>query len=190
LTAREFGGALRRYVEPLHDALQCITRERLIVDSRSDVVAQPFTVALRDTAPVPLRGAVPLHIRVAQVAGLFENPPGQRMVSHEVRCLRYIYAFSTASDQEILAFHWTPDAHDANTVTFPHLHIGRAITAGQSAIRPRDIHKAHIPTGVVTLTAIVWLAITEFGVTPLRRNKEDVLLRAESVLSQSAPSVG
>ncbi|HEY7034197.1 MAG TPA: hypothetical protein VH482_22855 [Thermomicrobiales bacterium] len=79
-------------------------------------------------------------------------------------------------------------AADTGLVTFPHLHIGRAMTAGQSAIRPRDIHKAHIPTGYVSLPAVVRLAIAEFGVTPLRANWEEILRRAESVLTQAAPS--
>lgn len=181
---------LRRYVDPLNDAVQCVTRERLIVDSRTAVVASPFTVALRAMDPVPLRGAIPLLMRVGQVAGFVEDPLRRRKTAYEVRCLRYIYDFSTDSGQEIIAFHWTPDAVDANAVTFPHLHIGRAISAGRSEIRPRDIHKAHIPTGYVSLPGIVRLAITEFGVTPLRANWEEILLRAEAALAYAAPSVG
>jgi hypothetical protein len=30
------------------------------------------------------------------------------------------------------------------------------------------LHRAHIPTGIISLPAVIRLAISEFGVTPLR----------------------
>jgi hypothetical protein len=70
-----------------------------------------------------------------------------------------LYELSPEDDREILRFYRTPDATGDTDVTFPHLHIGRAVIGGQAAIRPRDLHKAHIPTGRVALPAIVRLAI-------------------------------
>jgi hypothetical protein len=82
-----------------------------------------------------------------------------------------------------LSFHWTPEAVEPNAVTFPHLHVGRALTADQAAIRLSDFHKAHIPTGHVSMVAVVRLAITEFGVTPLRPDWGRVLRPADDVLN-------
>ena len=56
--------------------------------------------------------------------------------------------------------------------------VGRSF--GQRVVRPGDLHKAHIPTGVVPLGAVVRLATAELGVAPLRADWDDVLRRAES----------
>ena len=77
-----------------------------------------------------------------------------------------------------------PEATGINEVTFPHLHIGSALLAGQTAIRPGDLHHAHIPTGRVSLEAVVRLAITEFGVKPRMGNWEEILQRTEAAFQQ------
>jgi hypothetical protein len=191
LARRELIATVRDYVETLHEALGCVTAERLLLDQRSGIRSEaPYSVSLRDLDPVPLRGTIRLSLSVGQVVRIVPRDRFEARGSFAIETIQYVYELVTTPDeQELLAFHWTPYA-TADLVTFPHLHIGRAITTGQSAIRPRDIHKAHIPTGHVSLPAVVRLAITEFGVTPLRRNWEDVLLSAETVLAHAAPAVG
>lgn len=98
-----------------------------------------------------------------------------------VDLIRYVQRVSTADGEESLAFHWTPSSTGPNTVTVPHLRIGPAIVAGQTAPGPRDLHKAHVPTGRVSLAAVVRLAIAEFGVAPLRADWERVLSAVEDV---------
>lgn len=98
---------------------------------------------------------------------------------YQIENLGYFYELLTPAHQEILSFHWTPEATDPNSVTFPHLHIGPAIVAGQTTLRPRDLHKAHVPTGIVSRAAVVRLAIAEFGVVPLRADWERVLRTVE-----------
>lgn len=92
----------------------------------------------------------------------------------------YAYRLSDVADREILVLHGTPDATDPNAVTFPRLHSGPAILGGQTTIRPRDPHKAHVPTGFVPLAAVVRLAIVDLGVVPLRADWDEMLRRAES----------
>lgn len=96
-----------------------------------------------------------------------------------VEVISYFYQLSTQTGGEIIAFHWAPATTDPDTVTFPHLHIGSAIVSGQTTIRPRDLHKAHVPTGIVSLAAVVRLAIAEFGVVPLRTDWDRVFRAAE-----------
>ncbi|MEA2585574.1 MAG: hypothetical protein QOF33_3659 [Thermomicrobiales bacterium] len=100
--------------------------------------------------------------------------------------IQYFYTFSTPEEREVLSFHWMPHARVNNAVTFPHLHIGPAITAGQTAIRPRDLHKAHIPTGYVSLPAVVRRAITELGVVPLRPDWHETLTRLGAIFSDGS----
>lgn len=190
MTRREFTAVFRDYLDALRRVIGCVATERLEVGSRGRLqLAAPIGLALRDLQPVPLRGQWALQLKVGQIVRIAETVPSTNRGGYRVETLKYVYRFSDARDHEIVAYHWAPDDTGETSVNFPHLHIGRVMIAEQSAIRPRDIHKAHIPTGFVSLPAVVRLALTEFGVTPLRTNWEEVLVRAETALMQAAPSV-
>jgi hypothetical protein len=67
---------------------------------------------------------------------------------YRVHTVEYFYAFSTADDQEILNFQWTPEAplpalEDdwPAPKTFPHLHIGRGLLGSNAPVFPDDFHK-------------------------------------------------
>lgn len=144
-------------------------------------VGTPFGVTLRQANAVPLRGPARLRLDARQRLLLVGIGTAHAAggAPYEIENLGYFYELLTPDHQAILTFHWTPNTTDPKTVTFPHVHLGPAIVAGQTTIRPRDLHKAHIPTGVVSLAAVVRLAITEFGVVPLRTDWERVLRAAE-----------
>lgn len=76
-----------------------------------------------------------------------------------------------AEGRGLLAYHWRPEG--PSQVVTPHLHVG-----GRTS--PLDLSKAHLPTGQVSLVAVVRMAITELGVEPLRPDWLVVLDRAES----------
>ena len=137
--------------------------------------------------PVPLRGPNRVRMSAGETVQIVATGAERRDARFRVDTVGYFYQLATAADPELLGFHWTPDAIGVGAVSFPHLHIGPAIIAGQAAIRPKDLHKAHIPTGVVSLAAIVRLAITEFGVEPLRSDWARVLALAEAAPAGAAP---
>jgi hypothetical protein len=99
-----------------------------------------------------------------------------------VAIVEYLYSFVTPRGNEILSFHWTPDSSDPAAIRFPHAHIGPAITAGQTVLRPGDLHRAHIPTGHVSLPAVIRLAISEFGAVPLLDDWDARLSSCEAML--------
>ena len=134
--------------------------------------------------PVPLKGETPMLFSAGLVVRIVEAEGGDPGGRFRGSTARYFYQFSTTENREILTFHWTPEASDANAVTFPHLHIGPAIVSGQMAIRPNDLHKAHVPTSPVSIAAVVRFAITEFGVTPLHPARDMVLRRSEEALAR------
>ncbi len=70
----------------------------------------------------------------------------------------YFYQLRTPQSRDFLAFHWHPET--SGPVQFLHLHAS-SDTAPLS-------HKTHVPTGFVSLGAVVRLLIAEFGVPPLR----------------------
>lgn len=111
-----------------------------------------------------------IHFRI------LETDIGQERFA--VDTTKYSYLLATSDGEEILAFHWNPTATGDAAIRFPHLHVGQAVSHS-SQIRPRTFHKAHIPTGYVSMPSVIRLAITEFGVTPLRPDWESVLTETE-----------
>ena len=79
--------------------------------------------------------------------------------------------------QEMLTFNWTPESRDADAIRFPHAHTGPAITAGQTVLRPGDLHRAHILTGVISLPTVIRLAIAEFSVSRFTTIGRHLLMR-------------
>jgi hypothetical protein len=92
----------------------------------------------------------------------------------------YTYEFHTneSASQEVLLFHWTPEDEHA-AVRFPHMHIGPALTERQQAVRLGNLHRAHIPTGRVSIEKIIWMTINEFGANPTHGHWENVLSKSE-----------
>jgi hypothetical protein len=87
---------------------------------------------------------------------------------YEIATTGYSYAIRDEFDKEIVAWHWhreqTPE------VEFPHLHIG----AG-ALVQRDELHRAHLPTGIVTLAEVVHSAITDFHVEPRRADWQAIL---------------
>ena len=173
---------MQTHLGTLNQSLACVTRERLSFRApQSPKFDTAYAIALRNTDAVVLQGEVRLVLVARQLVGVGSVRANQPAVEvpYRAEVVGYFYQISTPDNRELLAFHWTPDATDPNTVTFAHLHIGPAIVGGQTTIRPRDLHKAHIPTGVISLAAVIRLAIAEFGVAPLRSDWDRVLRRVE-----------
>lgn len=183
MAGKTANAAFRNYIDPVQEALQCITLRRLSRPAGGKLALNvPYSIALNDMDPIPLKGQHSLHLTVGQQVRLIRTEPDDERGPIRVTTISYFYAFSAPVDgvvKEALTFQWTPEAVGANTVTFPHLHIGPALLVGQTAIRPDDLHRAHIPTGRVSLEAVVRLAITEFGVTPLQARWAEILRRTE-----------
>lgn len=177
--------AVEQHLRILRQALRCVTQYRLALNERTRLQpdVEPF-ISLNDARPVSLRGQHDLSLRVGQrirILDVGRNEPADQRYS--VALVGYFYAFESPNGQEILAFHWTHDSRDVGAIRFPHAHIGPAITAGQTVLRPGDLHRAHIPTGIISLPAIIRLAISEFGVAPPREDWAAGLDAAETVLS-------
>jgi hypothetical protein len=76
----------------------------------------------------------------------------------------YYYRIDTTNGGELLSWHWHPDGRFKQ----PHLHV--------AALNRRQ----HLPTGRVSLEAILRLLLTEFGVRPRRADWESVLAASQA----------
>ncbi len=80
----------------------------------------------------------------------------------------YAYSLEDLEGEEILAYHWHP--YGASPGRYPHLHLEQGARIG----RP-ELIGAHLPTGRVSIEAVLTLTIEQFGVRPLRNDWREVM---------------
>ena len=148
-------------------SLQCVTDAHLDVRIRGVDGTTPITVILNRLIPAPLSAPTPLAFTL-------------RMIWHTVRqesgwIARTGTYYYTLHDErhEILAYHWHPE--QTPSIAFPHLHL----EAG-AGVQRAELTRAHLPTGGVTLTAFLRMAIRDFGVEPRRNDWQNVLEHNEA----------
>lgn len=98
--------------------------------------------------------------------------------SWTARPTAYYYALEDLDGREVLAYHWHPEAQ--GQIAFPHLHLG----AG-AAPQGFDLVRVHLPTGQISLEAVLRLAITDFGVHPRRPDWDEILRQSQETTERS-----
>lgn len=150
---------------PLRKALSCITVAQLYVPSKGPGQLEALTLS-QD----PLRLACPGHGAISHVSFVMGHQFS--VVSDDggggwhVSTAQYEYYLQDDDGNELIGWHWHPESK----ITYPHLHV------------PADPihHKMHVPTGRVSIEAIIRLLINDFGVTPLRGDHSEILDEAEA----------
>jgi hypothetical protein len=165
--------ALQIFLDPLRQALSCVTHEVLYIRSGNDPAAAPYALMLHNS-PVSLGRDRRFALEVIQHYRLIETERPQG--PWQVQTVAYYYTLSELGEnpREILGYHWHPQGR--SWVTYPHLHLYAGAEVGRD-----DVRKAHLPTGRITLEEVLQLAIKEFGVTPLRDNWEEILQRTQGI---------
>ncbi len=164
MAARTPTEAIIAFVEPIQKALNYIAVGRLTFGRTGTGHRRSLiqVISLNEGAAVPL--SAPFHPSISLSTSLWvrvrEYSGNAEPYSCEV--VTYWHTFGSVGNNEILAFHWAPDAA-GNARTFPHVHIGHMIS-GRGAFASDRFHKLHIPTGFVPVEAIVRFAIEELGV--------------------------
>ena len=116
--------------------------------------------------PVALGGSSRLMLRLQQFYRVDET--GSPGVPWRVAILEYYYTVLNSAEQEVLLYHWHP--RGSGSVTTPHLHLKQGAQVGHPEVRG-----AHLPTGAVSLNAILRVLIAEMGVSQLRPDWESIL---------------
>jgi len=164
----------------IQDVVACVAHARVRRIDGGHVTSAGLGLALGSGDPIRLQsgGAIHLAARLRFVLASAADDPRQWRAT----IVAYQYTLLDADQREILAFHHHPDGQ--SHVTTPHLHLGDG--AGQLRA---DLAAAHVPTGPITLTAVVRLAIEGFTASPLRRDWDRTLHRCEAILSGQEPPV-
>ena len=82
--------------------------------------------------------------------------------------LEYYYSVHDAEEKEVLLYHYHP--RGGSPITTPHLHLGQGAQVGRA-----DVRDAHLPTGNVSLNAVLRVLIEEMGVQPRRPDWDSIL---------------
>ena len=160
--------AIRNFINPLQQALSCVTQTVLYHRALPDNPAG-LHVLLLSEEPARLGRDKQFSLKAIQHFRTVEaeGPRGP----WKVQTVAYYYTFAEArrSQREIFGYHWHPQGRSA--VVYPHLHLYEGAGVGEYDIP----NKAHFPTGRMALEDVLRLVITHFGVRPLRGDWESVL---------------
>jgi hypothetical protein len=75
----------------------------------------------------------------------------------------YEYSLLDHDATELLVYHWQPDTDP----DYPHIHVSAALHVRTAALedkRPIDLDGLHLPTGRISLEAVVRMLITQFHI--------------------------
>ena len=148
------------------------------------LLGKTLAVALESMNSSPLRSRHAINLIVGHMIEIHET--GSEIAQHRfaVRINAYIYGFTridrSGDEVEILHFHWDRLPSPGNLYPPGHLHLGQGILAKPTFLRAGDFHRAHVPTGRVSLESIIRFAITELEVEPLNGSWARVLADTES----------
>jgi hypothetical protein len=175
--------AYRSYQRDLNEALGCVTAGRLTAPSGSSFSTSfQYAAMLNRGRPVAdLRGTHRLSLGVFQ-RFVIESYEEERSSQFYTRTIEYAYQVLTRGGEELLAFHWTPQADVRYYRTHPHLHVGSVLISGDAPIA--NVPKLHIPTGVISLASVIRLLIEELGVRSRRDNWREILTTGEEAFNR------
>ena len=157
--------AVEDFLRPLRRLISCVTPR--IPNARGGYYPSDIhhTVVIGDGQPIPLARLGRLKLRFAHHYRILRASGERRQ--WEVRTTGYFYSLDDSDDQEIIAYHWHPER--SSPIRFPHLHLG----AGADC-RREELITAHCPTGLISVSDFLRLAIMDFGVEPLRADWRQV----------------
>ena len=168
----------------------CVTPRRPYVRPEGYVPGVVYTVAFgRSADPVALPakagGSSGLLFDIRHLYAIVPDEAAGSAPSWRVTTRAYEYRILDGLEQELLVFHWQPDAISRGP-DFPHLHVSATLVARSPSDYSRrvSLEKRHVPTGHVSLAAVIRLLIAEFGIAYRHRNWASRLHRAEDIIAR------
>jgi hypothetical protein len=171
LSGRTPHEAVHTFLTPLKAVVGCITSEGFVVRG-TRAAGERQTAHFQD-------GFAILNLRTGQTLSLELY---HRYIVSEVEgdrgpwtasTVEYVYELGDQGGDLIAAWHWHPATTRADDVSqWPHLHA-------YGAPDPLTLNKLHLPTGRVSLEAIVRFVIEDLEVVPRRSDWASVLEQHE-----------
>ena len=152
------------YIDNLQKLVSCVTPS-VVVAELYHPASVPIPITINYGEPVSLRG--PSRFQLALRQSFIAVDSGQGSSWHVV-VRSFSYEIHDSEGREVLLYHWHPRGN--SPVATPHLHLEQGAQVGRSEVRD-----AHLPTGDVSLNAILRVLIEEMGVRPLRPDWDSIL---------------
>lgn len=155
---------MRAHVDRLQRIVSCVSHGHVV---QSQARSEPASYAIAFGRPGTIALAGSSHRYSATIRQRLGPSTASGHERHTVAVVAYSYVLRDFEGPEILAYHWHPEVGRS---TEPHLHI----SAGAGQVR-RELQRAHLPTGQVSVQQFVRLLIEAFGVRPLRADWRTLL---------------
>lgn len=155
---------LDRAVERLRRAASVVSAQPLMVFPDG-----PRSYVARFARPARLRAFGALHgSSLSAFVSLASILAARESSGYGVVTRSYLFTMHDRNEREVLAWHWQPGLVYAGP-DHPHLHVSAAVgfPDGRGHRTLVDLDKLHLPTGPVSLVAIVRMLVEEFGVQPV-----------------------
>jgi hypothetical protein len=164
-----------------------VTPQRLSVQPEGYEPNVLYAIAFGRTAePVVLQakagGSSGLMLDVRHQYAIVPDETAGSQSFWRVSTKAYEYRILDSQSEELMVYHWQPNSIGGGP-RFPHLHISAALSV-QTSFSPRQafaLDRRHIPTGRVSLEAVIRLLIADFGIAYRHRNWMARLNRTEEV---------
>ena len=156
--------AVANYITSLQKLVPCVTPS-VITAELHQLPPAPHSFTINDGEPVLLSGPSRLQLALRQY---FVNVDSAQSSAWQIQVSSYFYELLDSDGREVLAYHWHPRGN--SPVPTPHLHLEQGAQVGRTEVRD-----AHLPTGDVSMEAILRVLIEEMGVRPLRPDWESIL---------------
>jgi len=165
-TGRSPAEAVNYYRHNIQRMVSCVTTSVVDVAGGYYPSPVPHRLTMNNGFPVALDGMSRFRLELHQYYRIVET--GRPVASWMVDVVGYYYAIHDSEEREVLLYHWHPRGN--SPVATPHLHLEQGAQVGRAEIRD-----AHLPTGDVSMEAILRVLIEEMGVQPLRSDWELIL---------------
>ena len=153
--------AVARYLDELQLLVSCVTRSVVVADTYQ----VPHYATINNGDPVLLQGPSRFQLALRQYFVPDSSDPG---ASWHVVVSSYSYKIHDFNGREVLLYHWHPRGN--SSVATPHLHLEQGAQVGRTEVRD-----AHLPTGDVSLNAVLRVLIEEMGVQSRRPDWDSIL---------------
>ena len=165
-TGRNPADAVNNYRHGIQRAISCVTTSVANVAGGYYPSPFPHRLTINNGESVTLGGHSQFMFGLQQNYRIVESE--ETGTPWRVDVIGYDYVIYDAEQREVLLYHWHPRGN--SPVETPHLHLEQGAQVGRAEIRD-----AHLPTGDVSLSAILRVLIEEMGVQPRRPNWNSIL---------------
>jgi len=168
--------------------LGCVTHQRLQVSTNwiatnpltSVYLQQPVSLRAQDGGPSGLFLDITCRLEWIHDASSDVHAQGS------VRFLMYEFRLLDRRHTELLVYHWQP-GQAYRGPDEAHIHVSASLNAWINAVAQQQIalDTLHVATGHVSFADVVRSLVTEFRITPQRRDWETLLSQAKETFNSN-----